>query len=225
MHVFHIKIFSDITTVSLIVDEKSLCKVTRYEYLGVLIDQDLKMIPHVESMYKRANSKLGILTKIRRFITEKTAVKVYKTMIRPYLEYVDFIIESSSQEMVKKLDVFQRKALRRIEYCLIPEEKKSYEVLESKYKIEKLAIRRKRSLLRVMYINSKDINNIKNRTHDINLRSTKKVKMKEDFSGLTKLHRSPYYRGIKLWESLPETVQHAETKIIFKNEVKKNIIV
>ena len=208
----------NVLNIPLIVDEKSLCKVARYEYLGVLIDQDLKMIPQVESMYKRANSKLGILTKIGKFITEKTAVKVYKTMIRPYLEYVDFIIASSTKEMVQKLDVLQRKALRRIEYCLFPEEKKSYEVLESKYKIERLATGHKSCLLSLMYINSKDINNIKNWTHNINLRSTKTVKMKEDFSGLTKLHRSPYYRGIKLWESLPETVQ-------LKNEVKKIIIV
>ena len=74
-----------------------------------------------------------------------------------------------------------------------------------------------------MYINSKDINNIQVKRHEKNLRSTKKVKMKEPFSGLTKLHQSPYYRGIKLWESLPDTVQKSENKIIFKNEVKKII--
>ena len=177
------------------IENRLLCKVTHYEYLGVILDQDLKMIPQVDSMYKKANSKLGILSKIRRFITEKTAVRVYKTMIRPYLEYVDFIIESSTKEKVLKVDALQHKALRRIEYCRTPEEKETYEVLERKFKIEKLEIRRKRSLLRLMYISSKDSTNIKMITHNKNLRSTKKVKMKEDFSGLTKLHQSPYYRG------------------------------
>ena len=191
------------------IENRLLCQVTHYEYLGVIIDQDLKMIPHVESMYKKANSKLGILSKIRRFITEKTAVKVYKTMIRPYLEYVDFIIESSTKEKVLKVDALQQKALRRIEYCRTPEEKKTYEVLERKFKIEKLGISRKRSLLRLMYITSKDSTNIKMITHDKNLHSTTKVKMKEDFSGLTKLHQSPYYRGVKLWEALPERSRSA----------------
>ena len=200
-----------------------LHKVSQYEYLGVIIDQDLKMVTQVDTMFKKANSKLGILSKIRRFITEETTVRIYKTMIRPYLEYVDFVIESCTKERVDKIDQLQKRALRRIEYCCNPEQRETYKFLGSKYNIEELHVRRKRSLLRHMYINSKDINNIQVKRHEKNLRSTKKVKMKEPFSGLMKLHQSPYYRGIKLWESLPDTVQKSENKIIFKNEVKKII--
>ena len=47
-------------------------------------------------MYKKANKKLGTLSKIRMFITCNTTVKIYKTMIRPHLEYVDFVVESGS---------------------------------------------------------------------------------------------------------------------------------
>ena len=104
----------------LMIGECSLCKVTQYEYLGVIIDQDLKMVTQVDSMVKKANSKLGILAKIRRFITKDTAIRKNKTMIRPYLEYVDFVIESNTQERVQKLNQLQHKALRRIEYCYNP---------------------------------------------------------------------------------------------------------
>ena len=38
----------------------------------------------------------------------------------------------------------------------------------------------------------------------------KKIKMKNIFSGPTKLHLSPYYRGCTLWSQLPEDIQKAE---------------
>ena len=100
----------------------------------------------------------------------------------------------------------------------------NHDVLGCKYKIEKLCVRRKRSLLRLMYIASKDSNNIKEVTHNMNLRSSDKIKLKEAFSDKTKLHKSPYFRGLKLWSSLPVDVQKAESIEVFKLGVKKNII-
>ena len=91
----------------------------------------------------KGNSKFGILSKIRRYITEETAIQVYRMMIRPYLEYVEFVIGSSTKEKVDKVDRLQNKALRRIEYCNNSEERDSYDLLECKYKIEKICVRRK----------------------------------------------------------------------------------
>ena len=90
-----------------------------------------------------------------------------------------------------KIDTLQRKVLRRIENCNNPENRQSYEELERKYNIEKLDVRHKRSLLRMMYNISKDVRNINDIKHIKNLRSRKKVKLKNEFSGLTKLPKSP----------------------------------
>ena len=90
----------------------SLGRVKHYEYLGMIIDERLNMDKQVAGMYKKANKKLGILARIRIFITCETACKIYKTMIRPHLEYVDFIIESGSKIYVNKLDRLQERALR-----------------------------------------------------------------------------------------------------------------
>ena len=119
------------------IGDQPLCKVSQYEYLGVIIDKELKMVSHVDSMFKKANTKLGILAKVRRYLTENTAIKVYKTMIRPYLEYVDFVIESSTKEKIDKIDSLQRKAIRRIEYCNHLEDRETYDVLGCKYKKRK----------------------------------------------------------------------------------------
>ena len=71
-----------------------------------------------------------------------------------------------------------------------------------------------------MYGQSKiDINMVQESCDRI-LRSTKKVKMKYNFSKLTKLHNSPYYRGVKLWNSLPVDIQVCTVKSEFKQTVR-----
>ena len=90
--------------------------------------------------------------------------------------------------------------------------------------IEKLEIRRNRSLLNLMYTESNIPSNIEESKNYMILRSTKKVKMKSDFTKLTKIQRSPYYRGLKLWNSLPENVQKEESKSKFKFKLSKCIV-
>ena len=55
-------------------------------------------------------------------------MRVCKTMIRPCLEYINFIIESSTKEKVHNSDRLQHKALRRIEYCNNPGEREIYDI-------------------------------------------------------------------------------------------------
>ena len=72
-----------------------------------------------------------------------------------------------------------------------------------------------------MYDESRDDTNVAFVTHDKNLRSRGKVKMKTKFLGPTKLHSSPYYRGCALWSQLPESEQKVENKEISKIKVKE----
>ena len=72
-----------------------------------------------------------------------------------------------------------------------------------------------------MYHQSKDEMNKVNRQCDKNLRSKKKVMLKYNFSNLTKLHNSPFYRGVKIWNTLPECIQKCESKTEFKRLVKR----
>ena len=194
--------------------------VRSYEYLGIVLDDKLSMNDYLELMWKKANTKTGILAKIRRFITEKTAMKIYKCMIRPHLDYIDFVVESGSADRIQKIENLQKKAIRRIEYCTIPENRKDLDVLLEKYKIESLKLRRKRNLVKIMYSQSSCSKNLKPDTVKINLRSKKKIHIKKDFTSKTKILNSPYYRGIKLWDSLPSDMQKEKDFRAFKKRLK-----
>ena len=95
--------------------------------------------------------------------------------------------------------------------------------LKAEFGIESLITRRKRSLLRLMYIQSKAIVNIQEERNYMTMLNSGKVKMKSAFTKLTKIQRSPYYRGLKLWDTLPENVQKERSKSKFKNEISKCI--
>ena len=134
------------------------------------------------------------------------------------MEYGDFVVDSANQQLVVRLDKLQEKALRLAEYRSNVK-KKEMSILKSDFNIEDLEIRRKRSLLRLMYIQSKVDGNLQSKGSYMNLRSSNKVKMKSNFTKLTKIQRSPYYRGLKLWDQLPENVQKEQSKLVFKSKV------
>ena len=71
-----------------------------------------------------------MLSRIRHFITEKTAINIYKCMIRPHLDYIDYVIDSSSADQISKIDKLQNKAIRRIEYCFDLKKRKDIGVLQ-----------------------------------------------------------------------------------------------
>ena len=51
---------------------------------------------------------------------------------------------------------------------------------------------------------------------DIVLRNRNKMKFKTPITKLTKILKSPFYRGVNLWDRLSEDVQRATTKVKFK---------
>ena len=136
---------------------------------------------------EKTNSKLGILSKIRRFISEKNSVRIYITiaMIQLHLDYIDFVVDSGSSDRVQKLDRLKKKALRRIVYCINPEDRQDTDVFMVKYNIEELRLRRKRNLVKIMYMQSKNSENLKATSVERALRSANKIKMKNDFTNIT----------------------------------------
>ena len=111
-----------------------------YEYLGMVLDSKLAMNNYLNVIWNKTNAKIGILAKIRRFISESTAARIYKCMIRPHLDYINFVIESGSADRVSKINNIQKKAIQRIEYCIVPENRSDLELLQKKYGIEDLKL-------------------------------------------------------------------------------------
>ena len=88
-----------------------------YSYLGVELDCFLSYDKHLDNVVNKASQKLYIFRKIRRFISQSTAILVYKQMIRPLLEYCNIIHNSGKKMKCDKIDNVQSKCIRIIENC------------------------------------------------------------------------------------------------------------
>ena len=199
---------------------KDLQNVNKYEYLGVHIDEKLNMASHIEHVIKKVQAKFATLWNFRKNITENTALKIYKTLIMCHMDYGDYIIDSGTKKNIDKLDNLQTKAIRCIEHQHDTEKRKCMANLYHRFKLEPLKNRRRRNLVKLMYIESKKSVNIEMHRPKMTLRSSNSVKLTHRFTKLTKIQKSPYYRGLELWDKLPSDIQKLESKIEFKNKIK-----
>ena len=199
---------------------KQLQHVHKYEYLGVLIDEKLGMNDHIEHITKKVQAKLCTSRKLRRHVSEATALKIYKTLIMCHMDYGDFVIDSGIKANIDRLDRLQTRTIRCIEYQLDRTKRRDLNMLYKRYKLEPLESRRKRNLVKLMYSESKNPLNRDNYRPKIVLRSSKSVKMSHKFTRLTKIQKSPYYRGLELWDKLPQDIHKIESKIEFKNKIR-----
>ena len=86
--------------------------VFQYKYLGVTIDERLSFRAHLNNTIKLVAHKISVLNKIRFYITDDAAIKIYKTMILPYLDYGDIFFMNSNLNQLNKLQTLQNRSLR-----------------------------------------------------------------------------------------------------------------
>ena len=201
---------------------KSLGLVSSYKYLGADITSDLNMDEYVSNVYKKDSYKIHMLSKIRRYVTTYAATQIYKQTILPYLDYASSLMDSAYQYSLSSLDNIQKRAIRLIEYEREYQNRNDIKVLMKDYGIESIRHRRELQLLSFMYNESLDKTNLNQTSTSLILRSSNKIKFREKLTRKTSVQNSPYYRGISLWNSLPETIQKRNTLLKFKRSIKQS---
>ena len=179
--------------------------------LGVDLDRNLTYEAAVHNTYIKANKKLFTLHKIRPYIIQRVAVLIYKQFILPILDYADFLFDSTVKHELDLLDCIQDRALR-----LTGRGRLENVAVGNAYNIEPLRARRRKHHLSLLYRLRKIDLYIDSVRPEIELRSRNKITISTAKTKLTKVMKSPYYRGVSLWDMLPEEVQRATTKVRFK---------
>ena len=130
--------------INLMLRNERLAVVDSYKYLGLTLDSALTYEQHVKYMVKTISHKLFLLTKVRRFLTQVAAKRVYKTMMLPYFDYADIIYEACTHDKLVKLQRLQNQSLR----CIVGPDymNVSTDDLHKRFNLCKLATRRKQRL-------------------------------------------------------------------------------
>ena len=133
------------------------------------------------------------------------------------MEYGSFLVDSGPADKITLLQPIQNRGLR---ICL---QKKigqmSTNNLHKKCKVDRLAIRRKKQLVCLMYRHSQDRENLAARPNR-RTRGDLKVKLKVERPKRSKYRTGPLYRGMQAWDELPLHIQELPDVAQFKNKVK-----
>lgn len=195
-------------------------RVQQYDYLGLTIQQNLKLESHIRKLIKNTQHKVYLFGKIRKFLSAKLAVLVLKTFILPKLEYGDIFLLGSKKQDVDKLQKLLNVCLR---ICFPSKNIISNVALHNMAKLLPLCYRRKISILKHMFKLSKDHNYVDNDAQRRG-RSSATILLKTDRPKNERYLRSLFYEGPKLWRELPREIKNSENHLVFKDKLKKSIL-
>ena len=97
---------SDVPVFTVSIDGFRIKHVTRYTYLGLVLEQTLSWNEHVTHLISKAAKKVGVLGRIRQNITTNTANTVYKSFILRDLEYCDTVWTCCGKVNASSLEKF-----------------------------------------------------------------------------------------------------------------------
>ena len=85
-----------------------------FTQLGLSTSFNFTWKPHINSIAKHASQKLGFLSRARGYFSPSQLLTIYKSQIRPSLEYSSHVWGGSSKSSLHLLDRVQSKAIHLI---------------------------------------------------------------------------------------------------------------
>ena len=200
-------------------NEHVLEEVHHEKDLGVIIDTSLKFHKHTAAAIKRANSVLGIIKKSFIALDARTLTLLYKSMVRPHLEYGNVIwgpYYKGDKQLIEKVQKRATKIIPGIRHL-------PYVQRLKKLKLPSLVYRRRRGdMLETYKIVTRKVNVKTEHFFKFNVRESRGHQFKlRKHQTSKKLVRSQCFsnRVINDWNSLPREVVESETV----NEFKKKL--
>ena len=86
----------------------SVNKVSKEKHLGVIMDNKLSFTDHIKHAIGKSIKGLNVIRKLNQYLPRKTLLTIYKTFIRPHLDYGDVIYDQpSNSTFSNKIETIQ----------------------------------------------------------------------------------------------------------------------
>ena len=98
------------------INNQMLTQENSIRYLGVYIDYNISWKTHITNISKKIKRSIGILSKLRYFLSIKTLLSLYYALVEPFLNYCIIAWGNTYQTTLQPLFILQKKALRIITF-------------------------------------------------------------------------------------------------------------
>ena len=176
------------------------------KYLGVIIDDKLSWVNHIEHVNIKLSKGIGLLAKLRHFVPENTLKNLYNAFIQPHVDYGLILWGNALDKHSHKISVNLNKAVHILQF---KDRHKSAGPLFKKFKLLHLKDNVKCMQAKFMFkyvqnLHPECIQNI----FEINEQSSRQSTRQNDkgnlflpFRRTSHGQRCITYTGIKLWNN------------------------
>ena len=118
------------SVVTILINKQAIDEVKSVKYLGILIDSQLTFKNQIDELSKKVSRAIGVLYKLRPYVTTKILTSVYYAIVYPFLLYGITVWGSASKTLLEPIHIMQKKIVRMAtfndNYPIIPGSSCSY---------------------------------------------------------------------------------------------------
>ena len=225
------------TLVTILINKEAIDEVTHVKYLGILIDSQLTFKQHINELSKKIARAIGILYKLRPFVSTSILLNVYHAIIYPFLLYGISVWGNACNTFLEPILILQKRFVRMATYndCYPVTPGPLVHTPPLFYMLKLLTVFDiyKVQLGKLIYesINSIGPTNkivIYTRANEIHSHNTRYAKNGNFYVNSVRTTRfglkGLQMEGKNLWEKLPNSIKECQTKKSFIRCHKKHII-
>ena len=65
------------------------------KHLGMFLDSKLDFDEHIKGVFEKTSKSIGLIRKLRNFLPRPSLLQIYKSFVRPHLDYGDIIYDKA----------------------------------------------------------------------------------------------------------------------------------
>ena len=191
--------------------------------LGIIMQDDLKCTKQCAKAVNTANKLLGMIKRNFSNLNQQIVLSLYKTLVRPHLEYC---IQAWCPHLQKDIELLE-KVQRRVTKLVSALKHVSYEERLLALKLTTLATRRLRGDLIEVFKLFRGFTDVDpNKFFTLNKLSTRGHSLKLHKSACKHDFRKFFFsqRVVDMWNGLPENTVNCDSVNVFKSRIDKYLL-
>ena len=223
--------------VTILINKQAIHEVKYVKYLGILIDSHLTFKDHINELNKKISRAIGILYRLRQYVTTKILCNVYYAIIYSFLLYGITVWGNASRSLLEPIHIMQKKFVRMVTFtdinATLPGPLPHTPPLFHQLKVLTIYDIFKLQVGKFVYESINDIGpshsiikyNRASKIHDHNTRYADHGNLfinnvRTNRFGLKGLK----VEGAKIWATIPNYIKSSKSKIIFNYKYKSLLI-
>ena len=219
----NLRIFDNDSQTFLPLEQKSYVK-----YLGVLIDSNLSWKYHIGHITSKISKTVGIIARLRYYVPTSVLLRIYQSLIFPYLSYGIVVWGHAAQTYINQILVLQKRALRLIYFTPYRSHAIPLFISSNTIPINMLYFKCVSILMHDVFnkqtpCNISSLFICSNELHNYNTRFSLAGNHYIKYSRCNHLLKSFSRLGAKIWNSIPQELRKVP-KFVFKANLQNQLL-